>query len=130
MQFFYPQAFLGLDINHNLTTFPEFLRVPQKEREIYRGKARFFVSKVSDLIFKFEDVEAEVQNVRAFLSASRNTLPNIYKLAEKYAYLVVTSAAVERAFSFYNKLLSDDRRRLDEAILDKLLFIYFNVNKL
>ena len=81
-------------------------------------------------MFKFEDVEAEVQNVRAFLSASRNTLPNIYKLAEKYAYLVVTSAAVERAFSFYNKLLSDDRRRLDEAILDKLLFIYCNVNKL
>ena len=30
----------------------------------------------------------------------------------------------------YNKLLSDDRRRLDEATLDKLLFIYFNVIKL
>ena len=130
VRFFYPQASLGFDITPNLTTLPEFSRVPQKELEIYRAKARFFVSKLSDLLFNFEVVEAEVQNVRDFWSANRNTLPNLYKLAEKYAYLVATSAAVERAFSFYNKLLSDDRRRLDEATLDKLLFIYFNVNKL
>ena len=80
VRFFYPQASLGFDITPNLTTFPGFPIVLQKELEIYRAKARFVVSKLSDLLFNFEDVEAEVQNVRDFRSANRNTLPNLYKL--------------------------------------------------
>ena len=75
-------------------------------------------------------MENELQQVIDFWSANQSNLPGLFSAVQKYGFLTGSSASVERAISQFNKLLSDDRRSLDEENLEKLLFIHFNAGKL
>ena len=41
--------------------------------------------------------------------------------------LFLTSAEVDRLFSYYNKILTDDRRSLKRETIEWLLFLYISL---
>ena len=71
-----------------------------------------------------------VQAVYDFSRGQKNTLPALSNIAMDHAFIISSSAPVERVFSYYNKLLQDDRSRLIEEHLKQLLFLYVNASKL
>ena len=98
----------------------EFHKVPIGELTLYRMKSREFSTVATDIV-------GQLQAVLDFWVANSDVLPKLSKLAFKYAFLMVTSASAERSFSYYNKLLTTDRRSLKEDTISKLLMLYFNV---
>ncbi|GET66536.1 zinc finger BED domain-containing protein RICESLEEPER 2-like [Rhizophagus irregularis DAOM 181602=DAOM 197198] len=53
-------------------------------------------------------------------------LPLLEKIAQNYIWLPISSCAVERSFSAYNKILDDDRQNLSPESLRFLTMMYFN----
>ncbi|GFO49986.1 hat family dimerization domain [Plakobranchus ocellatus] len=53
-------------------------------------------------------------------------LPHLSALAKRYIYTCLNSADAERSFSIYNLVFSERRRRLSEANLKALVFLYYN----
>jgi hypothetical protein len=53
-------------------------------------------------------------------------LPLLEKIARNYIWLPISSCAVERSFSAYNKILDDDRQNLSPESLKYLTMMYFN----
>ena len=53
-------------------------------------------------------------------------LPILEKIARNYIWLPISSCAVERSFSVYNKILDDDRQNLTTNSLKMLTMMYFN----
>ncbi|GBC06716.1 hypothetical protein RclHR1_00700015 [Rhizophagus clarus] len=53
-------------------------------------------------------------------------LPLLEKIARNYIWLPISSCAVERSFSAYNKILDDDRQNLSPESLKFLTMMYFN----
>ncbi|GES99952.1 zinc finger BED domain-containing protein RICESLEEPER 4-like [Rhizophagus clarus] len=53
-------------------------------------------------------------------------LPLLEKIARNYIWLPISSCAVERSFSAYNKILDDDRQNLSLESLKFLTMMYFN----
>ena len=65
----------------------------------------------------------EILSIKTFWNAHANQLPTISALAFEYAFLVCSSAGVERSFTFYNKFLEEERQRMDSKTLKYLLFM-------
>ena len=57
-------------------------------------------------------------------------MPNLAKLAFKFAFLISSSASVERSFSKLDKVQKGDRKSLNSETLKFLLFLYFTSDKL
>ena len=56
-------------------------------------------------------------------------LPLLEKIARNYIWLPISSCAVERRFSVYNKILDDDRQNLNpESLLLCTLIIKIAIN--
>ncbi|GES86793.1 transcription factor E2F6 isoform X1 [Rhizophagus clarus] len=53
-------------------------------------------------------------------------LPLLEKIVRNYIWLPISSCAVERSFSAYNKILDDDRQNLSLESLKFLTMMYFN----
>ena len=98
------------------------------ELQHYRQKALTFISKCENL-FDVKAIEEEIQAVRDFWNSYRMILPNLFHIVQQTAYLVGSPAGVERAFTYYNKILSNERPKLTEKTLGKLIFLYFNGSK-
>ena len=64
-----------------------------------------------------------------FWKSNRMILPNLFDIVRQNAYLVGSSAGVERSFTYYSKILSDERHRLTGKTLEKLIFLYFDGSK-
>ena len=113
-----------------LPSIPGFEDIPKTELLLYRQLARHFSTHLPDAQWSLEDIKTEFGAVHDFWKCNLNTLPLMSKLATKHAFLVGSSACVERAFSYYSKILSDERTSLDENNLRMLMFLYFNSGKL
>ena len=126
IEFLYPVKTLSFSESPNLAIF-RGVEIPHSEFAEYRRQARNFVSKITaDNQFEMEAIKNEVQVVKDFWQSNTVTLSHL----KQYGYLVGSSAGVERTISYYNNILTDDRRNFKEENLEKLLFLYFNAGKL
>ena len=53
----------------------------------------------------------------------------MYPLAMKYGF-IISSALVERVFSYFSKVLTEDRQKLAPETLKQILFLYVNAEKI
>ena len=127
-QIFNPRKFLGIT-SPNFSAIPKLQNVPTGELELYRTKARDFTLQLAENNDKelLNIIKSTIVIIRDFWISNKESLPNLYSLALKYGFLASTSSDVERLFSHYNKILSDDRRNLSPDVLEKLLFLCFNL---
>ena len=122
-----------------LTDFPEqpqfthidISNVPVNEFVAYRRLGGTFSSVfTAENMYEITFIEKEVLAIQSFWARHVLEMPNLAKIAHVYAFLPGGSSSVERTFSYYNKLLSDERRSLDVKYLEALLFLYFDAEKL
>ena len=115
-----PQFSRLADLKH----VPDFDTVPTAEKFGYRILVREFQLNYSaDL-----SIQEELQQVRDFWVSMSNKLPILAKIAETYGFAVCSSAAVERVFSYFHKLLTDDRHNLGLKTIKELMFLYINAS--
>ena len=124
ISYFYPVTALGFSEIPHFFQIIRFSEIPQSELPHYRQEARSFISKCESL-FDVKAIEEEIQEFRDCLNSNRMILPNLFDIVWQNAYLVGSSPRVERAFTYYNKILRDKRHRLTEKTLEKLIFLYF-----
>lgn len=67
-----------------------------------------------------------IDNLHDYWIGMQSTLPNLSKIALNYIWLPASSCSVERSFSMYNNLLSNDRQNLSLDSLKQLNMLYFN----
>ncbi|GFO06838.1 Zinc finger bed domain-containing protein 4 [Plakobranchus ocellatus] len=65
-------------------------------------------------------------DLTVFWNSVSSDLPHLSVLAKRYIYTCLNSADAERSFSIYNLVFSERRRRLSEANLKALVFLYYN----
>jgi hypothetical protein len=70
----------------------------------------------------------EAVNTKQFGSLKKNKLPKLYNLAKVFLHFPVSTAAVERSFSKYNNMLSDESLSLKQSSIKSLVFLYYNKN--
>ena len=115
--YFHPIASLDFDEAVQLNNIQNFNLVSSEEKRTYRIKTRKnFTSKFQNDIYCLNAVEQEIQAVKDFLECNRCLLPELYKLAQRNAFLAVSSSSVERIFSQDNNILTDERRSLSENL--------------
>ena len=61
---------------------------------------------------KFMEASLKNRPIQDFWEGAKTLLPELGKLAFKYAFLVSSSSGVERSFSYYRKILEPERQRL------------------
>ena len=111
-------------------SIPAFDNVSTAELLLYRDRARIFADMGSVAGGRrIESLNEGLQSVRDFWSANGAELPVLRQFCGHYGFLVESSAAAGRTFTYYNKLLGDERRSLDEKNLEKLMFLNFNSKK-
>ena len=69
------------------------------------------------------------RSLKDFWTANNDVLPTLSKIAGKHAFLYSISAEVEKSFSAYKRILSEDRSRLKYTTLEMLNFLYSNLNR-
>ena len=52
-------------------------------------------------------------NQRALKAGNEETIPTLSKTAMKYCFLLSSSCPVERTFSYFKKIVTEDRQRLE-----------------
>ena len=52
-------------------------------------------------------------------------MPKLAKIALNFGFLP-SSASVERTFSYYNKLLREERECMEEKTIEQVLYLYVN----
>ena len=120
VQYFNPNRSL------TFTAKPDLVKdVPDSELVMYQNLARQFTGTLDP-----QKVTDKVQAITDFWIGNQENLPNLSKIALVYGFLVCSSASVERCFSKYDKLLSEDRKSLSPDSIKHLMFIYFNSGKL
>ena len=120
----HPVKSLSFPDNADLKHVPDFDTVPTAEKFGYRILVREFQLNYSaDL-----SIQEELQQVRDFWVSMSNKLPILAKIAETYGFAVCSSAAVERVFSYFHKLLTDDRHNLGLKTIKELMFLYINAS--
>ena len=124
VQFLVPSKSLSFSVTPKSLKIPGISKVPEAEFLHYRAKARTFVS--SPAGDTFESLKAEIQQVLDFWMSVSDELPNLATIAKTYCFLLPSSASVERVFSYYNKLLTDERQTLSNDSIRELLFLYVN----
>jgi hypothetical protein len=67
-------------------------------------------------------------NIKEFWSINKTNLPKLYALAKVFLHFPISTASVERSFSKYNNLLTNDRLRLKQDTIKSLIFLYYNKN--
>ena len=87
-------------------------------------KAREYIQPTDE--DSLEQLKIRVQSVQDFWKRQRTHLPKLHQLAFDFAFLPSSSASVERTFSYFKKLLSDDRERMEETTTEYMLFLYVN----
>ena len=97
ISYFYPVTALGFSEIPRFCQINRFSQILKSELQHYRQKERTFISKCEDL-FDVEAIEEENQAVRDFWNSNRMILPNLFDIVRQNAYLVGSSAGVERAF--------------------------------
>jgi len=70
----------------------------------------------------------EEVDIKAFWSINKTKLPQLYNLGKVFLHFPISTAAVERSFSKYNMMLSDERHRLKPESIKRLIFLYYNKN--
>jgi hypothetical protein len=69
----------------------------------------------------------EYSNLEEFWKkVSHNHLPLLSQIALDYIWIPISSCSVERSFSVYNNILSEDRENLSQDSLQMLNTLYFN----
>ena len=81
--------------------------VPPNELSGYRILARDYSFEPSENEDSLEGFAREMQQIKDFWASCSTQLPNLSKLALTYAFVLCSSASVERCFTYYNKLLED-----------------------
>ena len=113
-----------------LEEIPGFANVPRNELSGYRILARDYSFEPSENEDSLEGIAREMQQIKDFWASCSTQLPNLSKLALTYAFVLCKSASVERCFTYYNKLLEDERQSLDTISFKYLLFLYVNALKI
>ena len=68
----------------------------------------------------------EFANLNEFWNKVSLQFPILEKIAHNYIWLPISSYAVERSFSAYNKILDDDRQNSTTESLKMLTMMYIN----
>ena len=128
IEFFHPTRSLRYPekTSFKIRNFPN---IPDSEFKLYRQLARGFQppSEIDDVQ---ENLKSQLQCLIDFWNANTGTIPTLSKTAMKYCFLPSSSCPVERTFSYFKRILTDDRQRLDVETLKHLLFLYVNSSKL
>jgi hypothetical protein len=88
---------------------------------------RFCKQEMNDYKLICSELNEEV-DIKAFWSINKTKLPQLYNLAKVFLHFPISTAAVERSFSKYNMMLSDERHRLKPESIKRLIFLYYNKN--
>ena len=124
IEYFHPVKSLSFPDNPNLKHVPDFDTVPTTEKFGYRILAGEF-----QLNYRVDlSTQEELQQVRDFWVSLSNKLPILAKIAETNGFAVCSSAAVERVFSYFHKLFTDDRHNLGLETIRELMFLYINAS--
>ena len=108
---------------------PNFDKVTKAEFAMYQKKAANFNFEQEDGVSELENLKEEITKIQGFWKANKTVLPQMYELSLRYAYVFSNSAEVERFFSYYKKILSQERHSLSIETLKHLSFLYFNLAK-
>ena len=130
IQFFNQRKSLAFNEIPRLEEIPGFANVPRNELSGYRILARDYSFEPSENEDSLEGIAREMQQIKDFWASCSTQLPNLSKLALTYAFVLCKSASVERCFTYYNKLLEDERQSLDTISFKYLLFLYVNALKI
>ena len=126
IRFLNPERALGLNLHLPIETITEFAEVPKPEVEVYKQLARVF----NDNCGNDSSYTETLREILNFWKGFETLMPSLAKLAFKFAFLISSSATVERSFSKLDKILKEDRKSLNSENLKCLLFLYFNSGKL
>ena len=126
IRFFNPIRALGLNLHLPMETIAEFAEVPKPEVEVYKQLARVFNDNCGNDL-SYTETLREILN---FGRGNETLMLKLAKLVFKFAFLISSSAGVERSFSKLDKVLKEDRKSLNSETLKCLLFLYFNSGKL
>ena len=113
-------------------SIPQFNTIPLSELLYYRVKASEFVINVpppedtSDI----DEIKRQLKEIREFWEGVAAQIPKMYSLAMTYGFVVPSSASVERVFSYFNKVLTEDRQKLAPETLKQLLFLNVSAEKI
>ena len=104
--------------------------VNENERKTYKSLCRKFKSMLTGMNHcTIQGLQLECQNVSDFWESNELLLSNLFALASRYCFMPNSSAAVERTFSYYNKVLCNERRNLEPKTLAETLSV-FNSGKI
>ena len=67
-------------------------------------------------------VQAIIDEISEFCEGVVAQIPKMHSLAMTYGFIVPSSASVERVFSYFNKVLTEDRQKFAPETL-QLLFL-------
>ena len=131
LQFLAPRTALQFPETPRSLSIPQSNTIPLSEMLYYRVKASEFVINVpppedtSDI----DEIKRQLEEIREFWEGVAAQIPKMYFLAMTYGFIVPSSASVERVFSYFNKVLTEDRQKLAPETLKQLLFLYVNAEK-
>ena len=131
VEYFYPLKAIVFSDSYGFCKIVGINFVNENERKTFKSLCRKFKSTLTGMIdCTIEGLQLECQNVVDFWKSNELLLPNLFALASRYCFMPNNSAAVERTFSFYYKLLSNERRNLEPKTLAETLFLYYNSGKI
>ena len=131
VEYFYPLKAIGFPDGYGFCKIVGLNSVDENERRTYKSLCRKFKSTLTGMNdCTIEGLQLECQNVSDFWKSNELLMPNLFALASRYCFMPNNSAAVERTLSYYNKVLSNERRNLELKTLAETLFLYYNSGKI